>query len=109
MKTVVLGALLLLAGLSASAQESFGEDLAHGRLATTGTLPIALATIEPNPEDILTAHEAQSIRGRWILSLNFPLVATAIQGRGSFDLNLLTLSGGVAAGMPVHVRIHIGR
>jgi hypothetical protein len=109
MKTAIPRSLLVLAACLALTQDVLAGDRSPSPLAATKQLPPALAALEPDAGQIISEREAGQIRGEWILSLSLPLVAARIEGSGPFQLDLLTLSGGVYAGNPVFVQIRIGR
>jgi len=109
MRKTIAAAACALSLICIAASDSRADQPAVLQAADHSQLPPALAALRPNPEDILSHDEASQVRGQWLLNVNLPLVAAVIQGQGSFELNMLTLSGGVFAGNPVVVRIRIGR
>ena len=101
---LTLGSALLLAMVSRSMADQGGR-LRSGQRAQ---LPAALKTRHPPAAPVPSDEQAARVRGQWWLTVDLPLVATMIQGQGHFDLNILTLSGGVFAGNPVMVNITVG-
>jgi hypothetical protein len=100
---------VLLLGLTMMSGEVRATDHDAGPRAMSGELPAALQAIRVSPREVLTAREASQVRGNWILTLSLPYYATQIQGYGPFTLQLWTISGGIAPGTPVYVRVSIGR
>jgi hypothetical protein len=101
--------LSIVVAVMFASRTSYGEDLAPRRLAATDQLPPALLALDPGSAQIMTAAEAEDVRGQWIVNFNFPLFATQIEGWGRFDISMITLSGGTHAGKPIFVRLTIGR
>lgn len=109
MRNSVSIAACALVLISVVASDSFAGQPAVAQPANCNELPLALAALQPSPDEILTDAQAAEVRGQWLLNVNLPLVAAVVQGRGDFELTLMTLSGGAYAGNPVIVRIRIGR
>ena len=109
MRKTIAAAACALTLVCIATSDSRADQPAALQTVDLSQLPPALAALRPNPEDILSHDEASQVRGQWLLNVNLPLVAAVIRGQGSFELNMLTLSGGVFAGNPVVVRIRIGR
>jgi hypothetical protein len=107
--------ILFVVGLTLCGQvQAFGgdndaRDLGASNAAATAELPAALLALEPLEEEILTTTAADEVRGEWILTLDFPLVATQIEGWGTFHTRILTLAGGYWAGTPITVQLRIGK
>jgi len=106
-RTILVLPALALAFLVFSASGSADERLPR-QAAASEQLPESLLALGADETQILSTAEADQIRGQWFLNLNFPLLATSIQGTGHFDAKLLTLSGGLNAGSPILVHIRIG-
>ena len=98
--------LVVAAVLSCVTQHSQAEDGSHR--AATSQLPPALLALGADASDVVSNTEADAIRGQWVLTLNLPLFATAIEGTGKLDLNVVTLSGGRNAGSPIWIGLRIG-
>jgi len=103
-----LVACCALATVLAAVTDLTADDAAGYPASEKAQLPAALAALDPSVYEILSDDEAAQVRGQWLLTLDLPLIATVIEGQGKFDLNLLTVSGGVFAGYPVVVRIRVG-
>jgi hypothetical protein len=106
-RTAFLSILPLIVLLIASADTQAAEN--GNALAATSELPAALRALGGSEAEILTQDDAQAVRGQWILTLNFPLLATQIQGHGKAELRIVTLSNGIRPGTPVSVWLKIGR
>lgn len=101
-RSLLLGLVL---GLSLSTAGFAADPVSR---AATDELPPALLAVAGS-DAVMSTAEADALRARWVLNLNLPLVATRVQGTGSFGVNLATLSGGLNAGQPILIRIWVGR
>jgi hypothetical protein len=103
--------LVILTAWLAASQSSSGDEPARGGLAATSQLPPALVALNPSTDQIVTAREAEDIRGQWVINFDFPLLATQIEGWGRFEMAFLTLTGPASKnpGSPVFVRLTMGR
>ena len=106
MPALRLAAFLLLVSWAWPWAAGASEDRAP---AATAALPPALLAIPSGADAIVSASAAHDARAHWILTLNLPLVAAVVQGQGPFEMNVLTVSGGIFAGAPVLVRVRVGR